>query len=238
MCGLARYTGEVAEATLREKNQQERKLRVLMAAMQLAATGGYDAVQMRDVAADSGVALGTIYRYFGSKDELLLAGFARWVRFTRNQLRNHGPVGATPAQRVANALAAAMKKSDEQPLLMEALITATSNNEPDNLHYKVAIDEGFSGIISDAVGDEPGINLEGVERVLGHVWLSASIRWVSGIAPSGSVAEELRHAVSLLLPDDELASNELIDLAEEVDQESGWVSSSMQAEAGTAGLNR
>ncbi len=210
-----------------------------MAAMRLAALGGYDAVQMRDIAADSGVALGTIYRYFGSKDELLLAGFARWTRFTRDQLRAHGPVGETAAQRVANAMAAAVKKSDEQPLLMEALTTALANHEPDNLHHKVAINESFSGIIADAVGDDAAeVDVNGVERVLSHVWLSASIRWVSGEAPAGSVGEELRHAVSMLLPEQELTPGQPIELAESADQDSGWVSSSMHADAGTAGLNK
>ena len=47
--------------------------RVLDAALDLAAEGGYDAVQMRDVAARAQVALGTIYRYFASKDHLLAA---------------------------------------------------------------------------------------------------------------------------------------------------------------------
>ena len=54
-------------------NQAARRGRVLDAALELAAEGGYDAVQMRDVAARAQVALGTIYRYFASKDHLLAA---------------------------------------------------------------------------------------------------------------------------------------------------------------------
>ena len=54
-------------------SQRERRDRVIDAAMQLAAEGGYDAVQMRDVATKADVALGTVYRYFGSKDPLLAA---------------------------------------------------------------------------------------------------------------------------------------------------------------------
>ena len=54
-------------------NQAARRGRVLDAALELAAEGGYDAVQMRDVAARAQVALGTIYRYFSSKDHLLAA---------------------------------------------------------------------------------------------------------------------------------------------------------------------
>ena len=53
--------------------QAARRERVVRAALELAAEGGYDAVQMRDVASRSEVALGTIYRYFSSKDHLLAA---------------------------------------------------------------------------------------------------------------------------------------------------------------------
>ena len=49
---------------------------MLVAALQLGADGGYDAVQMRDVAASAEVALGTIYRYFPSKDALLAAAWS------------------------------------------------------------------------------------------------------------------------------------------------------------------
>ena len=44
--------------------------------LSLAAEGGYDAVQMRDVAARAEVALGTLYRHYASKDQLLLAAMA------------------------------------------------------------------------------------------------------------------------------------------------------------------
>src|SRR4029434_3569150 len=49
-------------------SQEARRQRVILTALELAAEGGYDAVQMRDVAARANVALGTIYRYFSSKD--------------------------------------------------------------------------------------------------------------------------------------------------------------------------
>ena len=43
------------------KSQVARRGRVIEAALSLGADGGYDAVQMRDVATTAGVALGTIY---------------------------------------------------------------------------------------------------------------------------------------------------------------------------------
>ena len=58
-------------------SQAARRGRVIEAALTLGADGGYDAVQMRDVATTAGVALGTIYRYFSSKDHLLAEVRAR-----------------------------------------------------------------------------------------------------------------------------------------------------------------
>ena len=47
--------------------------------MALGLDGGYEAVQMRDVAARADVAMGTVYRYFTSKDHLLAAALVHWV---------------------------------------------------------------------------------------------------------------------------------------------------------------
>src|SRR5262249_57103235 len=65
--------GVTVDTGMLTPNQAARRARVLDAALALATEGGYDAVQMRDVASRAQVALGTIYRYFSSKDHLLAA---------------------------------------------------------------------------------------------------------------------------------------------------------------------
>ena len=52
--------------------QQERRRRLIDAAFELGAEGGYEAVQMRSVSETANVAMATIYRYFSSKDHLLV----------------------------------------------------------------------------------------------------------------------------------------------------------------------
>ncbi len=59
------------------RGQQERRQRIIKAAITLLETGEYDAIQMRDVAERAGVALATIYRYFTSKEHLYAAAIAR-----------------------------------------------------------------------------------------------------------------------------------------------------------------
>src|SRR5579884_840509 len=88
---------------LRER-QEERRRRILRTAVQLAARGGFDAVQMREVAELSGVALGTLYRYFPSKVHLLVAAMQDQLRLMLDQLRKHPPQAADPGARVAETL--------------------------------------------------------------------------------------------------------------------------------------
>lgn len=58
--------------------QLARYRRITDAVIELVAEVGPDALQMREVTARSGVALGTIYRYFSSKEHLLAAAVADW----------------------------------------------------------------------------------------------------------------------------------------------------------------
>ena len=53
--------------------QEERTRRIVATAVELAEEGGFEAVRMRDVAAHAGVALGTFYKRFRSKEDLLVA---------------------------------------------------------------------------------------------------------------------------------------------------------------------
>ena len=57
--------------------QRDRRRRILDATVVLASKGGFDAVQMRAVAEQADVALGTLYRYFPSKIHLLVSALAR-----------------------------------------------------------------------------------------------------------------------------------------------------------------
>jgi AcrR family transcriptional regulator len=68
-----------------------RRAKIIEAVIELIADVGAEAVQMRDVAKRSGVALATVYRYFNSKDYLLAAALEDWQkRLTRRILAARG----------------------------------------------------------------------------------------------------------------------------------------------------
>ena len=193
--------------TRTERGREERRTRVIEAAMRLALTGGYDAVQMRAVAERADVAIGTIYRYFSGKDDLLIAGRVEWIALVRRRLENETPPEGPPGERLSWVLARTAQSTDSAPVLMGALITAMATTDPAAAEYKLAVEREVRGLVVWAIGDRPDV--EGVARVLGHVWYSAIIRWVGGLAPDGSVSEELEAAARLLLASPEDASVDL-----------------------------
>jgi AcrR family transcriptional regulator len=188
------------EQSVRERKQAERRGRVIQAAMRLASEGGYDAVHMRDVSAKADVAMGTIYRYFSSKDELLAASLVTWVKALRNRLATRPGTGDTPAERLADTLGTASNVSERAVPLVKALITAMSSTDPAVIPHRVEVDKLMGDIIINGMGELPaGVDVEGVRRVMTHVWSSSINRWVSGMAPTGSVSIELSRAADLLL---------------------------------------
>ncbi len=56
-----------------------RRSRIVQAAIRMMTTTEYDRIQMKDVTALAGVALGTTYRYFSSKDHLFSEALLTWA---------------------------------------------------------------------------------------------------------------------------------------------------------------
>jgi len=61
-----------------DEAQRERRARIVQAAVGMMLTTEYDRIQMKDVTAAAGVALGTTYRYFTSKDHLMGEALLAW----------------------------------------------------------------------------------------------------------------------------------------------------------------
>ena len=176
-----------------------RRRRLLEAASALAAEGGYDAVQMRDVAARAGVALGTLYRHYASKDQLLVSALAAQAAALRDRLEQRPPTGASAAERVADVLRRACRSLERQPRVTSAMVTALSSADEEAAPAKREVDETLKAIISHAIDGADVDDLDGVVRVLGHVWFSTLNAWVGGVSETGRMAVDLERAAELLL---------------------------------------
>jgi TetR/AcrR family transcriptional regulator, cholesterol catabolism regulator len=183
------------------RNQAARRGRVIQAAMALAAEGGYDAVQMRDVAAGAGVALGTIYRYFTSKDQLLAAAMVEWLGQLEEEVGRRPPRGDTSAERVVDVVRRASRTLGRNPRLTAAMVTAVAAPDPDVVPLHRQSSAAMQRILSASMGDLDDATKADVVRVLNHVWFSALLSWVHGWTDVDQVIEELEVAGRLVLRD-------------------------------------
>ncbi|MEW2248658.1 TetR family transcriptional regulator [Streptomyces sp. NPDC006975] len=191
-------TTRPATSPLTER-QEERRRRILRASTQLAGRGGFDAVQMREVAEASQVALGTLYRYFPSKIHLLVAVMQDQLEHMHGTLRKRPPAGASAAERVAETLMRAFRGLQREPLLADAMVRALTFADRSVSPEVDQVSRQTAAIILDAMGlQDPGPAQLSAVRVIEHTWHSALITWLSGRASIAQVKVDIETVCRLI----------------------------------------
>ena len=111
-------------------HRRRRRQRIIQAAIELLEERDYGTVQMRDVAQRSDVALGTVYRYFSSKDHLYAAALAEWGAGVVPHL---GPAGVQPdtdAERLRRVLRRVVDSHQRWPQIMRAEMILERSSDP------------------------------------------------------------------------------------------------------------
>ncbi|MEU6346122.1 TetR family transcriptional regulator [Streptomyces sp. NPDC046977] len=182
------------------ERQEARRRRILRASAALAGRGGFDAVQMREVAERSDVALGTLYRYFPSKIHLLVATMQDQLERLHEALRKRPPAAAGPADRVAETLMRAFRAMQRDPYLADAMVRALTFADRSVSPEVDAVSRLTTEIILDAMRLEgpPSAELLSAIRVIEHTWHSALVTWLSGRASIAQVRTDLETVCRLI----------------------------------------
>ncbi|MEU2944245.1 TetR family transcriptional regulator [Nocardiopsis alba] len=104
------------------RNQTQRRRRIVQTAAALAVRGGVEAMQMRSVAERAGVALGTLYRYFPSKMDLVVAVVTEELDLLEGGIVRRPPTSDTASGRAVDVLLRATRGLMREPELADALI--------------------------------------------------------------------------------------------------------------------
>lgn len=180
--------------------QRDRRKRILDATLALASKGGYEAVQMRTVAEQANVALGTLYRYFPSKIHLLVSGLAREFERTQEKLDRASIPGDTPYQRMIYVLGRLTRTMQRDPLLTEAMTRAFMFADPSAAAEVNTVAAAMERILIRAMHEgEPTADDAAIARIIGDVWLSSLVAWVTRRASANDVTNHLELAARLLL---------------------------------------
>lgn len=182
------------------ERQEARRRRILDASTRLACGGGFDAVQMREVAESSEVALGTLYRYFPSKIHLLVATMEDQLGQLHEALRKRPPAATAPSERVAETLLRAFRALQREPLLADAMVRALIFADRSVSAEVDTVSRLTTTIIVDAMGPgaTPGPGRGSAVRVIEHTWHAALVSWLSGRATVAQVTEDIRTVCTLL----------------------------------------
>ncbi|WCO66127.1 TetR family transcriptional regulator [Iamia majanohamensis] len=179
--------------------QRDRRRRLIDAAFELGAEGGYDAVQMRDVAATANVALATIYRNFSSKDHLLAAAMTEWTGRLRDRVATRPPREGTATEQMIEVLGRACSAMERQPKLSMALVRALSSSDAGVRQSGTEVRSSIASVGDDILAHlDPEVRAD-ILAVLGHVWYSSLVGWANGRSSFDTVTTELERACRVLI---------------------------------------
>jgi TetR/AcrR family transcriptional regulator, cholesterol catabolism regulator len=189
----------------------ERARRIVETAVALAERDGFAAVRLRDVAATANVALGTVYKRFASKEEILIAALEQESERLISRLGKAPALGESPRERVDNLFSQVTRGLCRKPNLARALIRAIASGDPNitervaSFHamitaLTIAAIRGKAAQASAEWGGDSDKDEREVAFLLHHVWFSALVGWAGGLHDVDTILAHLRTASARLLP--------------------------------------
>jgi AcrR family transcriptional regulator len=178
--------------------QRARRDRIVATGLTLLRTQEHSQIQMKDVAAEAGVALGTVYRYFQSKDHLFAEVLAAWGSQLRTNVERRPLRGTTNAERLTDVLHRSMRAFQGWPQLARVVMALEASENPFTREIFARNMAGNTAIYIEAVHDLPP------EITRDLVWVATSVfdlqlrQWVVGAQSIAEVYDRIERAVWLI----------------------------------------
>ena len=179
----------------------ERSQRILAVTIELAEQGGFSAVRLRDVAQSSGVALGTLYKRFRSKEDLLISVVSNELGAVQTRLESY-EFSPERGLRLLEIFSLLTEFLSERPNFGRAVIRSAGAAEQALAERLVAFHSTLGGMIGAAFmgeGGPPSAQTLRVISVLQRLWFSLMLGWASGLHTPEGVRAELEFTIDLLL---------------------------------------
>lgn len=178
-----RRSAATSESPSREDRKQAQRQAMLDAALDLARRGGYDAVQMRDIADAVGMSPGSVYNYFQSKDHLLSTLMIDWTTAFADRIEHRRPEGDNTADRIVDIFERASRTLTGDRDATEAMLVAVRHHA--RASRDAAAKEAVNDLLARALqhafaADFPRQDRDEIVRILSHVWYALLIGWAAG----------------------------------------------------------
>lgn len=189
---------------------QDRKDRILDVAIRLAEEGGFDNVRQRDVAAQAGVALGTLYNNFKGKEDLLSAALERETQTLEQRLNRKPITEGNEVERLTSFFQSVTRALCRKPNYARATIRAMASGDPESAGNVVAYQAQMNNMIIAAIRGVKPASLKESDAVppsereltmailLQQLWFASLVAWSAKLHSQSKIVEQTRLAAELL----------------------------------------
>ncbi|MBX3314220.1 MAG: TetR/AcrR family transcriptional regulator [Actinobacteria bacterium] len=133
--------------------QRARRQRIVRSALELLEQRPYDQIQIRDVAERADVALGTLYRYFPSKEQLFAHVLLEWSSSFADAIGRRRPERDSDAERLRTALRRAVGAFERNPNFFQLITVLEVATDPDVVAPFTEYSDAFIAVVEGAMRD-------------------------------------------------------------------------------------
>lgn len=185
----------------------DRIRRILDAAVALADEGGFEAVRARELCDRANVSMGTLYRCFESKEEILLHAFSDDFEVLERHFEQRPIAGPTSIERVDTFFRIATAGFSARPDYARAIVGAMSSGQGKAVQRAADLTARIMSVIhcawtgetyrapTDGVPCVPAVHP--IARMLGHVWFAMLVGWKGALYNTDDVLAEMHASAAL-----------------------------------------
>lgn len=178
--------------------QRARRERIVDQASDFLVDHEYEAIQVRDIADRAGVALGTVYRYFASKEHLFAAVLVKWGASFRSRVGHSPRADSDVADQLRAVYLRSIDAFERRPEFFRMMVVIERTTDP----YARELVKEFTGVTS-AVYREPLGTLDADQATVITNTLLAVLNgvlraWAAGDLPIADVRRRMSDAIDLI----------------------------------------
>ena len=179
-----------------DARQLARRDRIVDATLELMRDRDHESLQMKDVTVAAGAALGTVYRYFSSKEHLVAEALLVWAGGFE-ETTEMAPTRSI--ERLKLAYRRAARAFEHSPCLYDHLMALEASTDPNAVRVFDEFAQRRNAAFAGFLPRVPSPRREQVVEVMDAV-LAANLRaWTVGRIPMARVYRSLDSAAELLL---------------------------------------
>jgi TetR/AcrR family transcriptional regulator, cholesterol catabolism regulator len=185
-------------AVARTTRQQARREQILEAATRLLHDCEYEQIQVRTVAEHAGVALGTLYRYFPSKEVLYAHVLLAWSETFEQRVRVRNRDARDDAERLRTLLRGAVRAYERAPNFFRLLTVLEVTPDPAVQDVFARFSDAFVTGLRDELHDTHEEDAAAISFVTGAALFTALRGWAQRGRSIHTAYERVDAAVDLI----------------------------------------